>query len=81
MPKRVTYAVKEIEQGFLSVTDMTRYAGISRDVQQRLRNDGLLPFYTPFGVKIMYKKAEIDKIFERYKTPVRRTSKLKPIQP
>lgn len=67
---RITVKIKEVEQGFLSVTELAKYAGISRDVQSRLRNEGILPFYIPWGVKIMYKKAEIDRIIDKYKVRV-----------
>lgn len=50
-----------VEKAWLSTKDLMKYLGVSKEFIDRLRHDGLINYYKPFGERmVFYRKSEID---------------------
>lgn len=59
-------AVAKAEKIWLSNKEIQAYLGMSQGFIDRLRNEGKLRFYKPFGDKaIFYRKEQIDREIEK----------------
>lgn len=53
----------------LSVTDMALLTGFKQSYVRKMAEEGLIPYYKPFGKQLFFKKSEVNEILATHHVP------------